>query len=71
MRHEFLFPFFRSYVNIATAIAILAIDFHIYPRRFGKVETYGTGVMDAGVGAFVVANGIVSSEARGKYQSKT
>ncbi len=58
---------FRSYVLIATAVCILAVDFTAFPRRFGKVETYGTGFMDAGVGAFVMSNAIVSSEARGRY----
>ena len=58
---------FRAYVNICTAISILAVDFVVFPRRFAKVETYGTGLMDAGVGAFVIANALVSPEARGKF----
>lgn len=61
------YPFvsgYRAYVNIATAIAILAVDFNIFPRRFAKTETYGVSVMDVGVGAYVFANGIVSAEAR-------
>ena len=56
---------FRAYVNIATAVSILAVDFSIYPRRFAKTETYGTGLMDVGVGSFIVANSLVSQEARG------
>ncbi|XP_032235707.2 phosphatidylinositol-glycan biosynthesis class W protein isoform X2 [Nematostella vectensis] len=55
---------FRAYVLIATAISILAVDFKIFPRRFAKAETYGSGLMDVGVGAFVVSNAIVSREAR-------
>ena len=58
---------FRAYVNIAGAISILAVDFQVFPRRFAKAETYGTGLMDVGVGAYVVSNAIVSAEARGKY----
>lgn len=58
---------FRAYVNVAAAISILAVDFTIFPRRFCKAETYGSGLMDIGVGAFVVANGIVAPEARGKW----
>ena len=57
---------FRTYVNIGTAICILAVDFPLFPRRLCKAETFGTGGMDTGVGAFVIANAIVSLEARGK-----
>lgn len=55
---------FRAYVNIATAIAILAVDFVVFPRRFAKAETYGAGLMDTGVGMYVVSMGIVSREAK-------
>ncbi|XP_033738572.1 phosphatidylinositol-glycan biosynthesis class W protein-like [Pecten maximus] len=58
---------FRGYVLVYTAISILGVDFSIFPRRFCKAETYGTGVMDTGVGLFVISNAIVSPEARGKH----
>ena len=56
---------FRAYVLIATATGILAVDFAIFPRRFAKAETYGAGLMDVGVGAFIISNSIVAPEARG------
>ena len=58
---------FRANVNLATAASILAVDFVIFPRRFCKAETYGTGLMDVGVGAYIISNAIVSPEARDKY----
>lgn len=54
----------RTYVNLFTAIAILAVDFHIYPRRLAKAETYGSGLMDIGVGCFLLAHGTTAPEAR-------
>lgn len=64
-----LVPFltaFRVLVNVKTAISILAVDFTVFPRRYAKTEMYGTGVMDFGVGAYVMANAMVCPEARGK-----
>ncbi|XP_074869827.1 glucosaminyl-phosphatidylinositol-acyltransferase PIGW [Carettochelys insculpta] len=57
---------FRVYVNMLTAINILAVDFPQYPRRYAKTETYGTGAMDFGVGAFIFGNALVCPEVRQK-----
>ncbi len=58
----------RTWVNIFTAIAILAVDFNIFPRRFAKAETYGAGLMDVGVGCYIMCHGCVAQEAR--YSTK-
>ena len=56
----------RSLMNLSTAIVILGVDFAVFPRRFAKTETFGTGYMDIGVGCFVISNALVSPESRGK-----
>lgn len=51
----FIFCFFRSCILIPTAIAILAVDFKIFPRSWGKTEYYGYSVMDVGTsGSFMI-----------------
>lgn len=54
----------RVSLNVLTAVSILGVDFPIFPRRYAKTETYGTGVMDIGVGCFIFGNALVSPEAR-------
>lgn len=61
---------FRVYVNVLTSISILAVDFPQYPRRYAKAETYGTGVMDLGVGAFIFGNALVCPEVRQHPQAR-
>ena len=55
---------YRSTVSYLTFVAILAVDFHVFPRRFAKTETTGYGLMDLGAGSFMISGGFVSSYAR-------
>jgi len=60
-RRPVFLTYFRAHIFIATTLGILAVDFPAFPRRFAKAETFGYGLMDVGVGLFVVANGIVAT----------
>ncbi|XP_078448837.1 glucosaminyl-phosphatidylinositol-acyltransferase PIGW isoform X1 [Lampetra fluviatilis] len=61
---------FRAYTNLLTVVCILAVDFRAFPRRFAKTEMHGTGLMDLGVGTFVLSNALVSPEARNVLSDK-
>ncbi|RKO93619.1 GWT1-domain-containing protein, partial [Blyttiomyces helicus] len=56
---SFLVPF-RASLQLVTIACILAVDFQVFPRRFAKTETFGTSLMDLGVGAFIFSGGVVA-----------
>ena len=63
----------RSCVYILTTIAILAVDFNIFPRTFCKTEVSGYGWMDLGAASFIIIAGWASalSSSSSKYNGQT
>nr|CAD2204890.1 unnamed protein product [Meloidogyne enterolobii] len=54
---------FRALLLNTTALAILAVDFSIFPRRFAKTHYYGQSLMDTGTAAFVFVNALADESA--------
>ena len=57
--------YFKGFNMLLTCLAILAVDFKVFPRRFAKTDLFGVGLMDLGVGTFIVSSAITSRHARG------
>lgn len=45
--------YYRACMLLATCVAILAVDFNIFPRRFAKSETFGTSLVSMHTRAFI------------------
>jgi len=58
----------RAYVYLLTTIAILAVDFPLFPRRYCKTEVVGYGFMDLGAASFVIVAGWTSVLQHHQYQ---
>uniref|UniRef100_A0A914HD13 GPI-anchored wall transfer protein 1 n=1 Tax=Globodera rostochiensis TaxID=31243 RepID=A0A914HD13_GLORO len=56
-------------VLIATSLAILAVDFTLFPRRMAKTQYYGHSLMDSGTAAFIFVNALADHDVAARGQS--
>jgi phosphatidylinositol glycan class W len=63
--HKLYLTEYKGIVVLMTCMSILAVDFRVFPRAYGKTETFGTSLMDIGVGFFLISTGVTSKHARG------
>ncbi|KAI1726815.1 GWT1 domain-containing protein [Ditylenchus destructor] len=61
---------YRSMVLITTTVAILAVDFPIFPNRFYKTRAYGHSLMDTGTAAFIFISGLSDFRATIRYGNR-
>lgn len=63
--------YFRSLTMILVTVAILAVDFPIFPRKYAKTEQFGHSLMDVGVAAFIFQSAIGSRMAKSSSSGRT
>jgi phosphatidylinositol glycan class W len=59
--------YIRASIMIMSTIAILAVDFSPFPRRFAKTEGFGISLMDIGVGTVVASFSTMAARLYCKY----
>lgn len=47
---------YRGAMMVVTCVAILAVDFPVFPRRFAKVENWGTSLVGIDLGCIRYAS---------------
>lgn len=63
--------YFRSLTMVLVTVAILAVDFPIFPRKYAKTEKFGHSMMDVGVAAFIFQSALGSRMAKSPSSGRT